>query len=85
MRVRFTSSFDWTPPEDRRITLAFKAGAELTVRRECGKDAVAAGKAVDLDAEAFNGADPAAFDHDQDGAAGGSLPKARRKKPDAEA
>jgi hypothetical protein len=79
MRVRFTSSFDWTPPEDRRITLAFKAGAELTVRRECGQDAVAKGAAVDLDP--FNGADPAAFDHDQDGEPGGSKP--RRKKTDA--
>lgn len=31
-------------------------------------------------ATVFNGADPAAFDHDHDGAPGGSLPKAARKR-----
>jgi len=39
--------------------------------------------AADLDAEVFNGADPAAFDHNQDGAPGGSKKGARRKKPAA--
>lgn len=75
MKVRFTENYDYTPTEEPRITVAFRAdGGPLgdgtyTVRKECGQKAVAAGKAEDL---TFNGADPAKFDHDQDGAAGGA-------------
>lgn len=47
-RVRFTDDFDYraTP----LTTIAYKAGMELTVRRECADQAVAAGKAKSLDA-----------------------------------
>ena len=78
MRVRFTDIYDYTPSEDARVQIAFRpdggpnGDGVYTVRRECGEAAVAAGKAVDL---TFNGADPAAFDHDGDKKAGGSKKK----------
>lgn len=76
MKVRFTEDFDWTPEEDGRVQIAFRAdggpegdGVYGKVRRACGEAAIAAGKGVDL---TFNGADPAAFDHDRNGAPGGA-------------
>lgn len=50
MRVRFTEPYDYTPSADRRVTYAYAAGAEETVKRECGDAAVKAGKAVEIDA-----------------------------------
>ena len=47
-RVRFTADFDYRPTPVS--TIAYKAGMDLTVRRECADQAVAAGKAEDLDA-----------------------------------
>lgn len=47
-RVRFTHDFDYRPTP--LSTIAYKAGMELTVRRECADQAVAAGKAESLDA-----------------------------------
>lgn len=73
MRVRFTKDYDYTPSQERRVTIAYKEGMELTVKREAGEAAIAAGRAEEV--EPFNGADPAKFDHDQDGAPGGSKPK----------
>jgi len=75
MRVKFSKDFDYTPTKERRVTIAYKAGMELTVKREAGEAAVAAGRAEEV--EPFNGADPAKFDHDGDGSPGGSLPKAK--------
>ncbi|WP_298698191.1 hypothetical protein [uncultured Brevundimonas sp.] len=81
MRVRFTEDYDYTPTEEPRVQIAFRAhgGPEgdgvYTVRRECGVAAVAAGKAVEVA--------PDPLDHDGDGRKGGSRPKA--KKTDAEA
>ncbi len=49
MRVRFTEPYDYTPSADRRVTYAYAAGAEETVKRECGEAAVKAGKAVEVD------------------------------------
>lgn len=52
MRVRFTDVFDFTPVEDRRVTVVFRPdGGPLkdgvyTVTRACGREAVKAGKAV---------------------------------------
>ena len=46
-RARFTADFDW--PKGGPWHVAYKAGMELTVKRECLDDAVAAGAAVDLD------------------------------------
>lgn len=77
MRVRFTKDYDYTPSQERRVTIAYSAGQELTVKREAGEAAIAAGRAEEV--ELFNGAEPAKFDHDGDGAAGGSPPKAEAK------
>ena len=75
MRVKFTADFDYTPSAERRVTIAYEAGQELTVKREAGEAAIAAGRAEEV--EPFNGADPAKFDHDNDGAPGGSKPKTK--------
>lgn len=76
MKVRFTEDFDWTPEEEPRVTLAYRAdggpagdGVYGKVRRACGEAAITAGKGVDL---TFNGADPAKFDHDKVGGPGGA-------------
>lgn len=45
-RVRFTADFDYRPTPVS--TIAYKAGMELTVRRGCADQAVAAGKAEEL-------------------------------------
>lgn len=45
-RVRFTDNFDYKPTP--RSTIGYKAGMELTVKRECADQAVAAGKAVEI-------------------------------------
>lgn len=44
MWVRFTADFDWKPKP--QVTLAFLAGQERNVTRDCAEKAVAAGKAV---------------------------------------
>lgn len=52
MRVRFTRDFDWRVPERKgRVTLAYKAGQEVTVRRVCGEAAVKAGAAEEVEAK----------------------------------
>lgn len=48
MRVHFTSDYDYVPSDEPRVTIAYKAGMELTVKREAGEAAVAAGKAEEL-------------------------------------
>ncbi|NLS07612.1 hypothetical protein HGP14_30580 [Rhizobium sp. P32RR-XVIII] len=45
-RVRFTHDFDYKPTS--QSTVGYKAGMELTVKRECADQAVAAGKAVEI-------------------------------------
>lgn len=50
MYLRFLEDFDFKPT--RSTTIAYKAGMELTVRRLCGEQAVALGKAVELPAPA---------------------------------
>lgn len=71
MRVRFTRDYDYTPTGERRVTIAYKAGATETVKRECGDAAVAAKAAVEIDQPA-----PDPLDHDQNGRKGGSKAKA---------
>lgn len=46
MRVRFTSNFNYAPTP--QVTTAYKAGMEMTVKRECAEQAIAAGKAVEV-------------------------------------
>lgn len=49
MRVRFLADFDFRPPELKgRYTIAYRAKWEGTVRRCCGTEAVAKGKAIEL-------------------------------------
>jgi len=43
-RVRFTADFDYKPTPS--ITIAYKAGMEMTVKRECADQAIAAKKAI---------------------------------------
>lgn len=72
MRVRFERDRNWTPPEERRITVAYKQGMELTLKRAWGEQMVKDGDAVEVEPPAR---DP--LDHDNDGRKGGSLPKAK--------
>lgn len=46
MRVRFTKDFDYKPTS--QSTIAYRAGMEETVKRECGDQAIAAGKAEEV-------------------------------------
>jgi len=47
-RVRFIGDYDYKPT--RQTTIAYKAGMELTVRRDCAVKAIALRKAVEVDA-----------------------------------
>lgn len=51
MKVRFVRAFDYTPSLRRQVSIAYKAGWSGTVKRECGEAAVAAGAAVEINAE----------------------------------
>ena len=48
MRVRFTKDFDYTPSGERRVTIAYKAGWEGTIKREAAEAAIAAGRAKEI-------------------------------------
>lgn len=89
MRVRFSRNRLWTPPEDRRLTVSYKADMELTVKRAWGEQMVKDGDAEEIETPArepekrpLSPAQTKALDGDRDGAAGGSLPKATRPKAD---
>jgi hypothetical protein len=45
-RVRFTEDFDYKPTKS--CTVAYLSGMEMTVKRECAEQAIAAGKAISL-------------------------------------
>lgn len=49
MRVKFTKTRNWTPPEERRITVKYRASQEYTVKREWGEAMVGDGDAVEVD------------------------------------
>jgi hypothetical protein len=50
--VRFVGDFDFSPAAFKgRVTLAYKAGTEANVIRECAALAIPAGKAVELKRE----------------------------------
>lgn len=72
MRVKFTRDFDYTPTQERRVTIAYKAGQEFTVKREAGEAAIRAGAAIEIKEVTR----PHPLDHDGDGRKGGSKPKA---------
>lgn len=50
MWVLFSADHDYTPAEDRRATVAYKAGWRGSVRRECGEEAIALGRAEEVEA-----------------------------------
>jgi hypothetical protein len=72
MRVKFSKDYDYTPSGERRVTIAYKAGMDLTVKREAGEAAVKAGAAEEV--KEVTRPDP--LDHDGDGKKGGAKPKA---------
>jgi hypothetical protein len=44
--IKFVKDFRWDPPErNGRVTVSFKAGAKVLVRRKCADDAIASGAA----------------------------------------
>lgn len=49
MRVKFRRDRDWTPPEDHRITVAYKQGWEGTIKRSWGQAMQAAGDLEEID------------------------------------
>ena len=72
MRVRMKRTRNFTPPEERRITVKYREKQEYTVKREWGEALVADGDAVEIDPPAR---DP--LDHDGDGKKGGVAKAAR--------
>lgn len=48
MRIRVLRDRDLTPPEERRLTIAYRAGMELTVKRTWGEALVSAGAAEEI-------------------------------------
>lgn len=58
MRVRFTHDFDYKPTS--QTTVVYRAGMIKKVKRECAERAIAAGKAVEVDAKQDSGADDGA-------------------------
>lgn len=49
MKVRFLRAYDYVPSGAPRVTIAYRADMELTVKRECGEAAVACGAAVEVE------------------------------------
>lgn len=84
MRIKLLRDRDFTPKDERRITVAYKDGGEYTVKREWGEAMVADGDAEEIDAPSrepekkpLTPAQVKALDRDNNGEAGGSLPKAK--------
>lgn len=46
MRVRFTQDYDYKPVP--QVTVAYLAGMVKTVKRDCGRRAIEAGKALEI-------------------------------------
>jgi len=65
MKVSFVAPFDYVPSLERRVTIVYKPnGGEAargiyTVKRECGEEAIAAGKAILVAEEPVSDAPPA--------------------------
>lgn len=52
MRIRLKRDRDFTPKDERRVTVAYRAGGEYTVKREWGEAMVTDGDAEEIDAPA---------------------------------
>lgn len=70
MRIRMKATHNFTPADERRITVKYREGQEYTVKRDWGAAMVKGGVAVSVKAPPR---DP--LDHDGDGAKRGSAPK----------
>lgn len=90
IRMLVTHSRVWGPagPHDRRITTRYREDARYRVKKAIADELVDKAVAVRIRAprrgelaleQRFNGADPAAFDHDHDGRPGGSERRSRPK------
>lgn len=44
--VFFLADFDYRPPNDRNLTIAYKAGMEVEVCGDCAARAIAKGRAI---------------------------------------
>jgi hypothetical protein len=44
--VLFSRAWTWTPPEDRRTSVAYAAAHAISVRAACKRDALASGAAT---------------------------------------
>lgn len=54
--IAFTRDFDWSPPEKKgRVSIAYKSGMTLFVRRTCAEEAIAAGAAEPVTKETKHG------------------------------
>ncbi|ADU12032.1 hypothetical protein [Asticcacaulis excentricus] len=49
MRVRFLRDRDFTPPENRMVTYAYKKGTEETVKRAWGEEMKTDGDCEEID------------------------------------
>lgn len=50
MRVKMMKTRNWIPPEERRITVKYRARQEYTVKREWGEAMIADGDAREVGA-----------------------------------
>lgn len=50
MRIQMINDRDFTPPEERRVTVSYPVGGEFTVKRAWGEAMVAAGDATEIPA-----------------------------------
>lgn len=71
VQIKFIRDRNFTPPEERRITVAYKAGQEYPVKRAWAEAMIADGDAKEVRAPRR---DP--LDHDNNGRKGGAAPKA---------
>lgn len=71
MRIKMKATHNFTPAEERRITVKYLEGQEYTVKREWGRAMVKDGVASEVKAPARD-----ALDHDGDGRKGGAAAKA---------
>ncbi len=81
MWIEMKRTRNFTPREERRITVRYLAGNRYLVKRHWGEEMVADGDARAVETPSkreLTAAQIKALDHDNNGAAGGSLPKAQR-------
>lgn len=85
MWIKLLKDRDFTPPDERRVTIAYKAGMELSVKRAWGMILIAEGSAEEISTPPRPPADADGDGHDD--ATGqfvdGNKVARRRKRPAA--